>query len=676
MSEGRSWLYVSALAERNGENLYMAKIHELEPHVANLIAAGEVVERPGSVIKELIENSIDAGAGSVTVEITGGGMTYMRVSDNGCGISPEDVETAFLRHATSKLRDASGLESISTLGFRGEALAAIASVSRIDLLTREKGAPEGTSLSLEGGKILEKSTAGCPDGTTIIVRDLFFNTPARLKFMKSDRAEGANISTIVLRCALSHPEVSIRFIKDGKEEFHTPGDGKAESCIYSLLGRDFFKGLLKAQAADDDVAVTGFVSSPAYARGNRANQFFFVNGRYIQSKTLQAALEQAYRNSLFTGKFPSCVLYITMSWSAVDVNVHPSKIEVKFLKEKQVFDGVYYAALSALEGEKEKAEIEISKCTRNLLERNVPERESAQRSESFAAKKEGKSISAQSGSVWKSGYSGTLEYAPPVVSKISEREQPAAFHDSIRSGGQMNIALPKPVSSRTNPEHVQSPKPASEIIPVQKASASPVPEVSSENAPETVPDMDFRMIGEAMGTYIVVEKDGSLFLIDKHAAHERILFDKLRSQGYELMSQRLLVPLVLEPGREESVILAENQDMLDSLGFEVEPFGDNAVVVRQVPSMIELSDAEILLAEICERIKVGQKTGPEAMWDEILHTVACKAAIKAGKSSPPEELMSLVGRVLSGEIKYCPHGRPVAMEITKTTIDRNFKRIN
>ena len=325
----------------------MPKILELDSHVADLIAAGEVVERPASVVKELVENSFDAGARVVTVEINAGGMIYIRVTDDGCGIAPEDAATAFMRHATSKLRGAEGLEAIETLGFRGEALAAIAAVSRIELITRERGADEGVSLTLVGGAIADISPAGCPEGTTIIVRDLFFNTPARLKFMKTDRAESSSVASAFLRCALSRPDVSMRFIRDGRTEFHTPGDSRMDSCIYSLLGRDFSAGLLRVESSGEAVSVTGYVSAPAAARGNRSYQFFFVNGRAIRSKTLQAALEQAYANLLPNGKYPSCVLYITIGPASVDVNVHPAKTEVKFVSDKQVFECVYYAAMGA-----------------------------------------------------------------------------------------------------------------------------------------------------------------------------------------------------------------------------------------------------------------------------------------------------------------------------------------
>ncbi len=617
----------------------MAKILQLDPHVADLIAAGEVVERPGSVVKELIENSIDAGATVIGVEIKNGGMSYIRVTDNGCGIPAEDAETAFLRHATSKLRDEYGLEAIGTLGFRGEALAAIAAVSKISLLTREAGTDEGVSLELEGGAVVSRSPAGCPDGTTMIVRDLFFNTPARLKFMKTDKAEGANVSAAVLRCALSHPEVSIRYIKDGKEEYHTPGDGRVDSCMYSLLGRDFANGMLSAETSDGDVSVKGYVSAPHSARGNRSYQFFFVNGRFVKSKTLQAALEQAYKNTLFTGRFPSCILYITLRPNAVDVNVHPAKTEVKFLNERQVFDGVYYAALSALNGETKKAELDLAASTRSAISHTATNEDRDGPTPRFSSSKgTGKPVYTSS--------SGGFKSKMPLFPETSSR---TFVRDETRVPYQTKMNAPKPRPADTPPR---------DELPL----------------PDGAEERDYRIIGECMKTYILVERGDSLWLIDKHAAHERIHFDRLSAQERELMTQVLLTPLICTLGAEDSAALLENADALEKFGFEVDQFGEAAVAVRQIPSDIDASDVESFLAELCSSLRLGGSSGPEAVYDSILHTVACKAAIKAGRSSHPAELEKLVSRVMSGEIKYCPHGRPVAIEITKASIDKNFKR--
>jgi len=612
----------------------LPKIFELDPHVVDLIAAGEVVERPASVVKELMENSFDAGAGIITVEITAGGMTYIRVSDNGSGIAPEDVKTAFIRHATSKLRGAEGLEAIDTLGFRGEALAAIAAVSRIELLTRETGASEGVSLSLSAGDTVDLSPAGCPEGTTIIVRDLFFNTPARLKFMKSDRTESSAAASALLRCALARPDVSVRFIRDGKTEYHTPGDSRADSCIYSLLGREFSVGLLSAGTSDDSVAVSGFVSSPAAARGNRSYQFFFVNGRPIRSMTLQAALEQAYANMLPSGRFPSCVLYISTKPGNVDVNVHPAKTEIKFVSDKQVFDGVYYATLGALQ-RKQNPQFSIQDPQSGT---DGPGRES-----------------------W-------IASSPPSPRTDGETRPPkpiAARSDGFKS---MQVDEYQKKYNSEGPRRYGRTPAAQPHSPVTTFNPSGL---SSLSAPGSPP---YRVIGEAMHTYIIVEYNDSVWLIDKHAAHERIHFDALRKDGFEPMSQSLITPVICRHGHEDVSILLENSELLEKLGFSAERFGDNTIAVRRIPAEIEISDTESVLSEICAELRVGGTAEP-ARRDNIFRSIACKAAIKAGRSSGRRELEILTAKVMSGEVSHCPHGRPVAYEITKTSLDKWFKRI-
>ncbi|MGM9522433.1 MAG: DNA mismatch repair endonuclease MutL [Oscillospiraceae bacterium] len=643
----------------------MAKIFEMPPHLADLIAAGEVVERPGSVVKELVENSIDAGASSVTVEIKNGGMSLIRVTDNGSGIARDDVETAFLRHATSKLKSERDLEAIGTLGFRGEALAAIAAVSRIELLTKERGADEGTRLVLEGGTRREKEPQGCPDGTTIIVRDLFFNTPARLKFMKNDRAEGANVTTVIIRLALSHPEVSIRYIKDGKEEYHTPGDGRMESCVYSALGREFAKGLLPADNQVDGIKVTGFVSSPANCRGNRAWQFFFINGRFIKSKLLQAAVEQAFKNSLFTGRFPVCVLELYMGLNAVDVNVHPTKMEVRFLDERRAFDAVYWAVRGALEKESRPKELEISPGAAGVTEapqaaKNVeaePRRPAAsgayQRPEGGSAdtkaapKPRENFYRTVTADTFRASYGGGG--FKTAVSPVPERSRAEAqVHDSVKIAYQTSMSMPEPEPQRTPWQTVE--------------------------LKEDKEEQGFRFIGEAMNTYLLCEKDGSIFIIDKHAAHERILFDRLKAQKREVNSQLLLSPVICSVGEEAARVLAESAELLGELGFEIDDFGGGSVAIRQIPADIDMDDPQAFMEEIAEKLSTGGRRDIESMRDEVMHSVACKAAIKAGKRSEPEEVMKLIGRVLSGEIKYCPHGRPVSIELTKAQLDKGFKR--
>jgi len=617
----------------------LPKIYELDPHVADLIAAGEVVERPASVVKELAENSIDAGATIITVEISAGGMTYIRVTDNGCGIAPGDAKTAFLRHATSKLRGAEGLEAIGTLGFRGEALAAIAAVSRIELLTRETFAVEGAGLSLEAGVVRGESPAGCPEGTTIIVRDLFFNTPARLKFMKSDRAESSGVATAVIRCALSHPEVSIRFIRDGKTEYHTPGDSRADSCIYSLFGRDFAAGLIEANSSFESVAVTGFVSSQAAARGNRSYQFFFVNGRTIRSATLQAALERAYENTLPSGRFPSCILYISTGFGNVDVNVHPAKTEVKFVSDKQVFDGVYYAALGALEGTRTNQNPEIGMRNADLGNAELRNAEPSKQNNS--------------------------EF------RISNSELPKTGFKS------MQVDEYKRQYNSVNPKQGAYKK--EDASNVQQPSAGGITAQPNNNSEFRIPNSGFdsssmRVIGEAFKTYIIAESGDSVWLIDKHAAHERIHFNALKSGSSEPMSQALITPVICRNGSEDTSLLLDNTDLLEKLGFSVERFGEDAVAVRGIPADIELGEAESALTDICAELSRGGAAEP-ARLDGIYRAMACKAAIKAGKTTTMRELESLATRVLSGEISHCPHGRPLAMQLTRTTLAKYFKRI-
>lgn len=615
----------------------MPKIFELDSHVADLIAAGEVVERPASVVKELVENSIDAGASIVTVEISAGGMTFIRVTDNGCGISPEDVKTAFLRHATSKLRGADGLEAIGTLGFRGEALAAIAAVSRIELLTREHGAKEGVSLSLVAGEIVDFSPAGCPEGTTIIVRDLFFNTPARLKFMKSDRAESSAVASIVLRCAMSRPDVSVRFIKDGKSEYHTPGDSRTDSCIYSLLGREFSEGLLSADTSDEAVTVTGFVSSPDAARGNRSYQFFFVNGRPIKSLTLQAALEQACKNLLPSGRFPSCVLYITTRLGDVDVNVHPAKTEVKFVSDKQVFDGVHYAALGA------------------LSDKNIIRNQQSTITNQWSVDEKPPAAT----------YKSEPKFSSNSAGKLGSGN---ATHDAFKSM-QVDEFRKKYGLKGNNTPDAKEDRTVRHTESISDHDHDHNPQISNSEFCSVA----IRVIGEALSTYVIVEYESSIWFIDKHAAHERLHFNALKRKGFSPMSQSLITPVICRHGSEEVSILLENTKLLDDLGFLVESFGEDAIAVRRIPAEIDIGDAESVLSEICSQLK-HSGTADAAGHDDIFRTIACKAAIKAGKSSSMPELEALASKVMSGEASHCPHGRPVAFEITKLALDKGFQR--
>ena len=646
----------------------MPDIQILSPHLADLIAAGEVVERPASVVKELVENAFDAGAHTVTVELRGGGATYLRVTDDGCGMTPEDAGIAFLRHATSKLHDAQGLEAIGTMGFRGEALAAISAVSHITLTTRRQGAPSGTHMTLDAGEIQDMYETGCPEGTTMIVRDLFYNTPARRKFLKTDRAEGAACAAAALRCALGRPDVSVRCIRDGEELFFSPGDNKLDSCVYSLLGRELAKTLLPCESEVDGVRVHGFISSPAAGRGSRAQQHFFCNGRWIRSAALQAALEQAYRNTLLVGRFPACVLYVELSCAAVDVNVHPAKTEVKFSHERAVFDAVYYGARAALEAERAPAAAAPNPSVPKPEPKPEPVSAPAPKADPFLPAAPSRSA-APAAPV----FSGARTYAPAAPA-----EEALSFRSPTASAFSAPRVTPPPVfpaPARTAPQPPM-PKPVVQGVQTALEPESAEQETPSPLAravpPETPPA---RLIGEAMHTYILVEKGDTLILIDKHAAHERINFDRLRQNPADIPSQTLLEPLPFTPDASDAEVLQQHGDTLAELGFTLEPFGRSDYILRGVPAQIDAGDALPALEEICAQLRHGAHTDAQAVRDEVLKTVACKAAIKAGWQTEPEELLRLADAVCTGEVKYCPHGRPVAVTLTRRELDKLFKRI-
>ena len=645
----------------------MPEIQILSPHLADLIAAGEVVERPASVVKELVENAFDAGARTVTVELRGGGATYLRVTDDGCGMAPEDAGIAFLRHATSKLHDEQGLEAIGTMGFRGEALAAISAVSHITLTTRQRGAAAGTHMTLDAGDIQDMYETGCPEGTTMIVRDLFFNTPARRKFLKSDRAEGAACAAAALRCALGRPDVSVRCIRDGEEVFFSPGDNKLDSCVYSLLGRDLAMSLLPCAGEADGVRVHGFISSPAAGRGSRAQQYFFCNGRWIRSAALQAALEQAYRNTLLVGRFPACVLYVELSCAAVDVNVHPAKTEVKFTHERAVFDAVYYGARAALEAEKAPV---------TTLPKTAAKPEPAPKAGPFvpSAPKAAPAQRPSAPSTAAPAFAPARAYAPAAPA-----EEAVALRSPTASAFAAPRVAPPPVfvtPARPIPSTPPAPEPVVPVAQPAQTAIEPEPVIPSPlecAAPPAEPPA--RLIGEAMHTYILVEKGETLILIDKHAAHERINFDRLRQSPADIPSQTLLEPLPFTPDASDADVLQQYGDVLAELGFTLEPFGRNDYILRGVPAQLDAADALPALEEICAQLRHGAHMDAQSVRDEVLKTVACKAAIKAGWQTEPEELLRLADAVCAGEVKYCPHGRPVAVTLTRRELDKLFKRI-
>ena len=649
----------------------MPKILQLSQHVANLIAAGEVVERPASVVKELLENAVDAGASQITVEIRDGGMTFLRVTDNGCGMSAEDAATAFLRHATSKLRTAEDLAAIGTLGFRGEALAAIASVSRIDLLTKTPGSISGTSLHLEAGNITEQTEAGCPDGTTIIVRDLFFNTPARMKFMKSDTAEGTKVTAAVQLQALAHPEVAFRFLRDGKQILSTPGSGDLEAAVYCVYGREC-ANMIRVDSTWDNCHVTGYVSKPTDARPSRSLQTFFVNDRPVKSRLLIAALEEAYRNQIMVGKFPACVLHVKLSPGAVDVNVHPAKTEVKFLSEKTVFDCVHYGVLGALNKTPDRPQVQFKPAPQAAVSASVAPKAPVTSSKpaTAAPHKQESFFRTMTAEEYKN-FSAVMKDAP--------QPKPAAAAAAVK---QLEHSLHQPVSLptlHTEPSYTAPAAPVAapilppeSILPPEAASAQPEPEQTVLPMPEVIP---WRLVGELYQSYILVEQGDDAFLIDKHAAHERILFEKLKANQEAISAQALLSPVPVRLSPEGCGELLSNQPLLEELGFEIEEFGDNTVLLRQIPMDLSAETAAETVETLAADLLSGRREKKDSVRDEILHTVACKAAIKAGWKNDEQELLALVKAVMADEnLKYCPHGRPICISLSKKLLEKQFKR--
>ena len=636
----------------------MPKILQLSPHIANLIAAGEVVERPASVVKELLENAVDAGASKVTIEIKNGGMTYLRVTDNGCGMSREDARTAFLRHATSKLRTAEDLAAIGTLGFRGEALAAIASVSRIDLMTKTPGSISGTSLLLEAGKITEEDEVGCPDGTTIIIRDLFYNTPARMKFMKSDSVEGGKVAAAVQMQALAHPEVSFTFIRDGKQTLQTPGSGELGAAVYCVYGRES-ANFVEVSSRWEGYSLRGFVSKPTDARPSRSLQTFFVNDRPVKSKLLIQALEEAYRNQIMVGKFPACVLHLTLPPTTVDVNVHPAKTEVKFLSEKAVFDCVHYGVLGALNKTPDRPQVQLKTPPAPAVQAPAPQsaplRGEPQKKQDFF-----RTMTAEE----YKNFSAAVSNAPKV--------SPAAARPVLQA---MNAERPAAAAVRQPvlpPMQTFTPPAPPVLPPIMEPEQIALPIQEELPMPRDIP---WRMVGELYRSYVIVEQGDESFLIDKHAAHERILFEKLRLNPQDITSQSLLAPIPVRLRADGAAQLLAKHELLESLGFELEEFGENTLLVRRVPMDLAEGDVADTLMQMADDLLCGRSADTDTVRDELLHTMACKAAIKAGWKTDEKELLALVKEVMSREeLKYCPHGRPICITLSKKQLEKQFKR--
>ena len=670
----------------------MPHIQQLSSHVADLIAAGEVVERPASVVKELVENAIDAGSSAIVVEIQRGGMSLIRVTDNGCGIAPEELPTAFLRHATSKLRTAEDLARIGTLGFRGEALAAISAVSRVDVLTRRPEDAVGAALHGEGGHMEPVREEGAPEGTTIRVADLFYNTPARLKFMKKDSAETAAVAGLMQHLALSHPDVSFKFIKDGQEALHTPGDGKLESAVYAALGREFARTLVPVDGRGGDITVRGFVTAPVNGRGSRSMQVFFVNGRFIKSQVLTAALEEGYRNQLLKGRFPGCVLEVTLPVTAVDVNVHPAKTQVKFAREHDVFEAVFHTVMDALDARG--GAVSPVKPANQPVQN--PRQDFFQSMDAKSYREQGAKPAAAPSAPVRPVFTPQppkadvqpvfnpqpvkpAEPARPVwntewhsTAKVADSVQPIWPPRGAVKAAQPSALGKAPASVTARPETATAtapaPKPFVPAIPAQQT-AMELP------GQETVmpAEAPWRIAGEVFHTYIICE-DGSenLWLIDKHAAHERINFDRLMAAKEPPMRQTLMQPVAVEPGKEDAALLLENLELLEQFGFGCEDFGDGAVLVREVPADLDAADTAATLEEFAQKLRTGRSLDEKR--EALLHTMACKASIKGGWTSDPAELKVLVEKVQSGEVRYCPHGRPVVVKIRKYELEKLFKR--
>ncbi|MGN0467869.1 MAG: DNA mismatch repair endonuclease MutL [Acutalibacteraceae bacterium] len=637
----------------------MPRINMLDKSIFELIAAGEVVERPASVVKELAENSIDAGATTITAEIKNGGITYIRITDNGCGIYHDDVRKAFTSHATSKVRTAEDLDSIFTLGFRGEALASVAAVSKVQLLTKSPEEELGTCYEISGSQETKYEAAGCPDGTTIVVRDLFYNTPARMKFLKKDVSEANAVADVIDKLALSHPEISFRFIRDGKQTLFTPGDSKLLSAIYSVYGKQFSDTLIETDYELDGVGVKGYVCKPINSRATRAMQIFFLNGRYIKSRSCIASLENAYKNSIMVGKFPACVLNITVPAHSVDVNVHPTKTEVRFSDERKVYGAVYYAVKSALENFDTAPKLDVTKpvlrASQTASQLHMTEEKPA------AARATPK----------RDFWSNIPAAQYSSLEKVSSTKEENPF---IQNEQEPDLLSGKVFKKQKSFEKSEQKSILPQDVPAQQEN-EPEQQTTVKISGE-MPKAPLRIIGEAFKTYILCEYDGKLCMIDKHAAHERIIFNRLKKSDITKTKQVLLSPITLALGKKEYDTVISNLDVFEKSGFTVEDFGNGTVIVRECPMFFDASEAQDIILEICQNLISGKTdTAPDKI-DVILHTTACKAAIKAGNKNSLQELEKLANEVISDdEVRYCPHGRPVMIEITKYELEKQFHRI-
>ncbi len=658
------------------------RIKVLSPQLANLIAAGEVVERPASVVKELVENSIDAGARNITIEIKNGGVSYIRVTDDGKGIPAEDVKTAFLRHATSKIERVSDLDNIVTMGFRGEALAALSAVSRVDMFTRTRKSDEGWHICIEGGEVTEDSETGCPVGTNIVVRDLFYNVPARAKFMKKDATESARVEEVVMNAAISNTRIAFKFIKDGRDTFSTLGNESLRDVMYSVVGREIVDDMVMMATEISGVRISGYLATPATSRATRSMQGFFINGRPVRSKVLTAAVDEAYKGRLMVGRQPIYYIMLNLHPSQIDVNVHPSKLEVKFSREREVFLAVRNAVTAVLDGldmqkskefyQKKRLEAEEAKATLSGYG-NADITVNKDYSTSYSAEP-----------VKKVASFGCFGYGYFSSSANSDKKDEPAVETAASAN--TPVADTPPAESRPVREHRPLPtagylySPIEPDLPVYQEVIADFDKSSGSDASvneESVicDDIDLKIIGELFHTYILAESNNSMWLIDKHAAHERQIYNQLKNSGIESMAQYLFTPKMVVLSRIEKQAVLDNESLFRDIGFDTGDFGGLSIVVRSAPNYIEPEDIPAVLSELAGKI-IEHKSADVDLFDALLKSVACKSAIKAGMNSDIRELVKIARAVLtSPDLKSCPHGRPTAIELTKQQIEKLFKRI-
>ncbi len=701
----------------------MGVINVLDKHIAELIAAGEVVERPASVIKELIENSIDAGAANITVEIKNGGTTFMRVSDDGCGIHKDDIKVAFLRHATSKVRQESDLDCISTLGFRGEALASICAVSRLQLITRNENEETGSVYEIDGGEEISFDDAGCPVGTTFVVRDLFYNIPARAKFLKKDVSEGNAVSNVIDKTALSHPEIAFTYIRDGKQVLKTFGDGKLLSAIYSVFGKDFSNGLIPVEYKLDSIRIYGYVSKPQNSRPNRNMQNFFINGRYVRTKTAMVALDEAFKGSIMVGKYPSCVLNIEIPYEMIDVNVHPSKIEVRFINERPVFDTVYHAVKSSLmkyDSRKNaqfktnsafneikdskkfnpfyNAEAVLNKAPKsteikNSVNKNDKQINKADEYNPFDDVQFSSNVAESNETTQKSVENKTQvekrDFSSRSCNINNLRLNDSANPFDIITKKAISYSKKEELYKNGNKDGIASDESekfgavANAVTEPQKQEVNIISDSSDKKDSKyaepivTQNEINIRYIGEAFSTYIVAEKnDKEILFIDKHAAHERMIYEKLKADKAGAFAQILLQPITVTLGKTEYDAAINNLQMFSDCSFDVDDFGNSTVIVRSAPQYLDAAEIADCVTEMADYISKGKNDIYTEKMDWFYHNVACRSAIKAGNRNTPKELLDIVKKLEENpNLKYCPHGRPICIVMTKSEIEKQFGRV-